>query len=301
MIKNKSCPNKHDFIFSNFEFKTKKYIKKKCKNCDFVFTEPCDGIELDVYDSGHYEVKGFKLVPFLINLPDYIYFIIILKLKKLKKNSLILDFGCGKGFFLYIFKLLGYKNLYGLETSKPRADFSRRLTGLVISEEFYVGGKILDKKFDFISLIHVLEHIPEPFLFLDNLILDGVENGGCVLIEVPNIKSISSLIAKNTWAHFTPHFHTNHFSISSIQNYCIDRDLRYSFVSSFSFYNSAMGMTSALLSIFGYKGSIFEDLKRKNIFIMFSFIIFLPVSLMLEFLISVFTKRGSVIKFIIYK
>ncbi len=301
MRSTKKCPNVHEFILTSFEYNSKEYIKKGCTNCGYIFTEPNDGLKLDIYDSGHYEIRGFKLVPFLINLPDYLYFIAILKFRGLKNNSLILDFGCGKGFFLYLLKLLGYKNLYGLETSKPRAEFSRRLTGLIISEDFYSSGKIIDKKYDLISLIHVLEHIPDPFLFLDNLILGGVENGGCVLIEVPNIKSISSLIAKNTWAHFTPHFHTNHFSISSIKNYCIDRDLRYSFVSSFSFYNSAMGMTSALLSIFGYKGSIFEDLKRKNIFIMFSFIIFLPVSLMLEFLISLFFKRGSVIKFIIYK
>ena len=174
---------------------------------------------------------------------------------------------------MYVLKLLDYKKLYGLETSKPRANFSGRLTGLVISEEFYQGGKILDKQDDLVTLIHVLEHIPEPFLFLDNLILGGVKHEGCVMIEVPNITSISSLIAKNILAHFTPHFHTNHFSLFSIQNYCFDRNSRYSYVSSFSFYNSAMGMTSDLLSIFGYKGSIFEDLKRKNIYSVFTYLL----------------------------
>ena len=298
---NNKCPDIHEFISTSFEHANKVYIKKTCICCGYIYTEPNDGIKLDIYDSGHYEIRDFKIVPFLINLPDYLYFIAIFKLKGFKKNTLILDFGCGKGFFLYLLKLLGFINLNGLETSKPRANFARRLTGLLISEDFYNGGKIIDKKHELITLIHVLEHIPEPFLFLDKLILGGVENGGRVFIEVPNIRSISSDIAKNSWAHFTPHFHTNHFTISSIQNYCIVRNFRYSIVSTFSFYNSAMGMTSALLSLFGYRGSIFEDLKSKNIFIIFSFIILLPVSITFEFLLSFFVNKGSVIKIIIYK
>jgi|688.fasta_scaffold63760_3 2-polyprenyl-3-methyl-5-hydroxy-6-metoxy-1,4-benzoquinol methylase len=301
MKNDNSCPNKHQFVLTTFNYGAQKYIKKSCKLCTFVSTEPFEGLSMDIYDSGHYEVKSFSLLPFLINLPDYLNILLILKFRGFQKNAFILDFGCGKGFFLKALKLMGYKNLYGLETSKARAEFSRKLTGLIISDEFYNSGNIIGKKYNLISLIHVLEHIPDPFLFLDNLILGAVENEGGVFIEVPNINSLSSLIAKDVWAHYTPHFHTNHFSVSSIKKYCIDRNLRYSLISTFSFYNSVMGMTSALLSIFGYSGSIFEDLKRKNIFVIFSIIIFLPFTLSLEFFISIFSNRGSVIKLIIYK
>jgi 2-polyprenyl-3-methyl-5-hydroxy-6-metoxy-1,4-benzoquinol methylase len=301
MKKDNNCPNKHEFHSLSFEYNQTAYLKKICDKCGFIYTECETGLNADIYDSGHYEVKNFKLVPFIINLPDYLYYILIIKFKGYNRASSILDFGCGKGLFLYLLNFFGFKNLQGLETSKNRAEFSRKLTGLNITEIYYEGGEILDKKYDFISLIHVLEHINEPFTFLDKLIEGACENEGAIFIEVPNIQSFSSIIAKNSWAHFTPHFHTNHFTISSFINYCIDRNLSYSLVSVFSFYHSAMGMTSALLSIFGYKGSIYEDLKRKNLFIIFIFLFFLPASIFIEFLISVFTKKGTVIKFIIYK
>lgn len=301
MKKTNTCPTFHDFISTDFIYNKDKYLRNECKSCGFINTEPIDGLTLDIYDSGHYQVKGFKIIPFLINLPDYLYIIFILKERGLNKNSSLLDFGCGKGFFLFTLKKLNYNNLYGLETSKSRANFSKKLTNLVISEEYYSSGRIMDKQFSIITLIHVLEHIPQPFLFLDNIINDALENSGFIFIEVPNINSISFLLAKNSWAHFTPHFHTNHFSVTSFIKYCKNRNLRHSFVGSFSFYNSAMGMTSAILSFFGYSGSIFEDLKKKKLLIIFSFILLLPISIILELLISFISKRGSVIKFIIYK
>jgi 2-polyprenyl-3-methyl-5-hydroxy-6-metoxy-1,4-benzoquinol methylase len=299
-MKIRSCPNEHDFICDLFSFKGVKYSKEICKNCGFTVTLPISTNRENIYDSGHYTVKGFRIIPFIINLPDYLFFHLIFLLKGVKRSINILDFGCGKGFFLYLLKKLGYKNLSGVETSIPRADFSKNLTGLDISHDYYNGGKIMDRKYNLVTMIHVLEHIPEPFLFLDKLLDGCIEDGGSIFIEVPNINSLSSIIAKESWAHFTPHFHTNHFTLLSLKQFCFERNLRFSTIGTFSFYNSAMGMTSALLSFFGYKGSIFEDLKMKKLIILFSFIIFLPLSVLLELLLALFTNKGSVIKFIIY-
>jgi SAM-dependent methyltransferase len=300
-MKSNNCPDLHEFSSSTFNYSDNLYFKQVCSNCGLVITEPCNGLSGDIYDSGHYTLKKFFLVPLLINLLDYFYIILLLKFKGLRNKHNILDFGCGKGFFLYTLKLCGFNNLFGLETSKGRADFARSLSGVNISEDYYISGKILDRKFNQISFIHVLEHIPEPFLFLDSIIYGAVEDKGIIFIEVPNMGSFSSKIAKNYWAHFTPHFHTNHFTVSSLREYCLNRNRSFTFVGTFSFYNSAMGMTSALLSIFGYKGSIFEDLKCKKVLIIISFVLLLPFSLFLEFIFSVFFKKGSVIKFIIYK
>ena len=144
-------------------------------------------------------------------------------------------------------------------------------------------------------MIHVLEHIDSPFRFL-NLIIEGsLKKNGSIFIEVPNIDSFSYHFAKNNWAHFTPHFHTNHFSIKSIKSYCEKNSLNFKLNSTFSFYNSAMGMTSCLLSFFGYRGIIFEDLKSKKLSIIFSFLILLPISLISELILSFF-NMGSILK-----
>ena len=62
-----------------------------------------------------------------------------------------------------------------------------------------------------------------------------------------------------------------------------------------------MGMTSAILTLFGYEGSLFEDLKNKNLFIIISYVVLFPITLLLEIIVSFLFSKGSVIKFIITK
>ena len=287
---------------SNFFYKNIEYIKTECSHCGYTKTVPfIVNDSVDVYESGHYKVKNYTLLPLLINFFDYIYFYLIFLNNNITNKSYVLDFGSGKGFFLYFLKLFKFINLFGLETSTSRADFSKKLTGLNISKNYYSKGTIHNLKFDCISLIHVLEHIPNPFNLINKLTNDALRDNGFLFIEVPNINSLSSVLAGKTWAHFTPHFHTNHFSSECLKNYCLQNNLKYKLISTFSFYNSSMGMTSTFLSFFGYRGSIFEDIKMKKINIILFFLFFLPFSIPLEFFLSFFFNRGSVLKCYIYK
>lgn len=285
---------------SIISFKNKKYNHYKCSVCGLVTTSPLISVKEDIYESGHYKVKSLFIIPLIINFFDYIYILILAKQKSIKKSSYILDFGSGKGLFLYFLKLFKFKNLYGLETSKSRADFSSNLTGLKISNQFYNSGKIHGVKYDYISLIHVLEHIESPFKLIDNLLNTSLNKNGVLFIEVPNINSLGYKIGKHVWAHFTPHFHTNHFTSLCLQKYCDNNNLKFKLLGTFSFYNSSMGMASSILSLFGYKGIIFEDLKNKNIFIVLLFLLLIPFTITIE-LASSFFNKGSVIKCFISK
>ncbi len=286
---------------SVINYKGIRYNLTKCKKCGYVETTPQNINPVDIYETGHYKVKSFFFAPFLINLPDYLYMCLILRGRSINKKSEILDFGCGKGFFLYLLKKLSYKNLNGLETSVSRARYAHEITGLNISNEYYTGGLIMNKKYDCISMIHVMEHIENPFDFLKIMINDALNDRGFLLIEVPNINSLASNMAGTTWAHFTPHFHVNHFTIESFSSFCKENNFKYDMISTFSFYNSAMGMTSALLSLFGYKGSLFEDMKSKNVLVVLLFVLLLPLTFFLELLVSIVFRKGSVIKCVIKK
>lgn len=294
-----TCGNSSEYTFHQITFNGKAYNMKMCEKCGFVETTPLYDDGVNIYETGHYEVKPYFFIPVLINLADFILTLWSLRWLKVTKNSILLDFGCGKGYFLYFLGKAGFKKLSGVETSLSRASFAKRITGVEINSDFYSGGPIMGKHFDCITFIHVLEHIKDPFAFLSGLIDGAVERPGIVYIEVPNISSVASKIAGTTWAHFTPHFHTNHFTIESFKNYCQLRNYEYKVVGTFSFYNSAMGMTSALLSIFGYRGSIFEDLKKRKIHIILLFVILLPLTILMEAIVSLFMKKGSVIKFAI--
>ena len=77
-------------------------------------------------------------------------------------------------------------------------------------------------------MIHVLEHIEGPFVFLNIMILNALNEQGSIFIEVPNIDSAASKIADNVWAHFTPHFHTNHFTLQTFIEFCLKNGLNIS-------------------------------------------------------------------------
>ena len=296
-----TCNSAINTVSKKFSYKNKSYNSITCNSCGFVQTKPVEDSNIDIYETGHYRVKSYFIIPFLINLPDYIYIWLILLQNGIVKTKDLLDLGCGKGYFLYFLKNMGFKKLSGVETSKSRAAFARDLVKTKISSDFYYGGKIIDQTFNCITMIHVLEHIEKPFDFLDKLISDAVNDNGTLFIEVPNVESFSSKISGVSWAHFTPHFHTNHFTPLSFKNYCKSRNYKGKLAGTFSLYNSSMGMTSAILTLFGYEGSLFEDLKNKNLFIIISYVVLFPITLLLEIIVSFLFSKGSVIKFIITK
>ena len=287
---------------NHFLYNGKSYAFKKDKTTGLITTNPNGGrVESSVYEEGHYKVRKSSLVPFLVNLPDFFFNHVLLRWGGLVSSRSVLDFGCGKGYFMFYLQKIGFQKLAGVETSKSRAEFAEELNSLPVSRHFYKGGKILEQKWDVITLLHVLEHIESPFAFLEVLRNEALNDRGYVFIEVPNIDSFSSKISGLYWAHFTPHFHTNHFNIKVLVDYCIKNRIDYKLLSTFSFYNGTLGMISAILALCGYKGSLFEDLKAKNSRVLFISAILAPFCLCIEFLSSFIFNKGSVIKIILHK
>jgi len=106
---------------------------------------------------------------------------------KLKKDALILDLGCGPGYFLDEMKERGYTNLVGVTLSPNDIDLCKSkghkvkeydLSFLPQKEGYY------DESVDFIFLRHALEHSPYPIFSLMeyNRIL---KQGSKIYIEVP--------------------------------------------------------------------------------------------------------------------
>ena len=140
------CLKKNILKSYNIVYNGDSYSYEKCKKCGLVITKPSISVNIDTYNTGHYRVKSYFIIPMLINFFDYLYIYVILLRKSITPKSYILDFGCGKGFFLYFLKLFKNKNLYGIETANTRAEYASNLTKLNISREYYLTGKINDLK-----------------------------------------------------------------------------------------------------------------------------------------------------------
>ena len=104
----------------------------------------------------------------------------ISQFEKLLINKNILDFGCGWGGFLSYIK--NYKSLNGVELRRECIDHIKNKNKKIkISNDI----NYFERKFDIITMFHVLEHIPYQVNTL-KLLKSKLKNKGKIIIEVPH-------------------------------------------------------------------------------------------------------------------
>jgi 2-polyprenyl-3-methyl-5-hydroxy-6-metoxy-1,4-benzoquinol methylase len=127
------------------------------------------------------------------------------------KTKNILDVGAGTGDFLNVCKKNGW-NVIGVEPSIDAINIAAK-KGVFLNEDLY---EIKNKKFDVITLWHVLEHVEMLSDYITKL-KDLLSENGRLIIAVPNYKSYDAKFYKEFWAAFDVPRHLWHFSQSAIQ------------------------------------------------------------------------------------
>jgi 2-polyprenyl-3-methyl-5-hydroxy-6-metoxy-1,4-benzoquinol methylase len=114
--------------------------------------------------------------------------------KKFFKNKNILDFGCGWGGVLRNIK--NYKSLNGVELRKECISYIKKnIKNINISNNINSFGK----KFDIITMFHVLEHIPYQVETL-KILKSNLKKKGKIIIEVPHAEDF--LLAQDELKEF---------------------------------------------------------------------------------------------------
>lgn len=143
------------------------------------------------------------------------------KLKMINKlagtKGTLLDIGCGTGDLLAACEKDGWK-ISGVEPSeKARILANEKIdstNSIDESLEALVNKK--PKKFEIITMFHVLEHVPNLSEYVDSLYQLLTEDG-CLIIAVPNYKSYDAAYYKEFWAAYDVPRHLWHFSQESMQ------------------------------------------------------------------------------------
>ena len=139
------------------------------------------------------------------------------RLRKEQPNGkIVLDIGCGTGDFLTACS----KNdwiIYGVEPNSKARALAQEKTA---SKKVYSSISELleihkDKKFDVITLWHVLEHIPNLIEYINDL-KKLLSSTGTLIIAVPNFKSYDATHYKKYWAAYDVPRHLWHFSPKAI-------------------------------------------------------------------------------------
>ncbi|MBX2964934.1 MAG: class I SAM-dependent methyltransferase [Cyclobacteriaceae bacterium] len=124
----------------------------------------------------------------------------------------ILDYGCGTGEFLQHMQASGWE-ISGVEPSQVAREKAERITQKKVYETV---DSLSQKKFNVITLWHVLEHIPNPNETLKQFKTLLAESG-TVFIAVPNYKSPDAQHYKQHWAGYDVPRHLWHFSSDSMR------------------------------------------------------------------------------------
>lgn len=163
---------------------------------DFIENEAFDDSFLD-YRVGYENSQAYS-TRFLAHMTS----VLELFKQKVRKNSLIVEVGSGKGDFVEMVQADGFFNIQGYDASYEGSNPS--------IEKRYLNA--YDKiKADLVVLRHVLEHIPEPYKFLS--MLKAVFGKTRIYIEVPNKDWI---VTNKTFFDIT-YEHVNYFSQLSLR------------------------------------------------------------------------------------
>ena len=102
----------------------------------------------------------------------------------------ILDIGCGKGLLLSkLRKHFFNAKLFGIEPSRNSHKFFQKvLPEVTLSESTFEDSPFINKSFNLIVANGVLEHVPDPISFLND-IRNSLDDDGYLYIGVPNFEN----------------------------------------------------------------------------------------------------------------
>lgn len=186
---------------------------QNCETCGLALTNPRPDSQTigKYYASNSYISHNAKPNSVL----DLVYFLarrFTLQWKKKLISSYantgsLLDYGCGTGEFLNICRKNGW-DCSGVEPSEEARAIALQTTGINICKNYEDLG---NKKFDAITLWHVLEHVHDLNKLIDHL-KNSLTKSGILLIAVPNYKSPDAIVYQQYWAGYDVPRHLWHFS-----------------------------------------------------------------------------------------
>lgn len=280
-----------------FLFKTKDhdnisqkyYSLYECNKCHTISIQqiPSEKELEKYYSDSYYTYKYYGL----LNK----YFLWLRTIKMPKKGS-VLDIGCGDGSFLKALKEKGYE-CYGLETSSSGIKKAKS-KGLTIYKDI----KKIRRKFDVITLWHVLEHITTPISYLSQ-IKRLLKKDSYLVIAIPNFDSIQSKIGRDAWFHLAPPLHIFHYTPKTIGALLKRVGFKVVRIEHFSLEYNPFGYLQTFLNLLRiWEMNILYKMIRRNSFkfnksamILLMVPVLAPISILMSIIEALLKKGGTIV------
>lgn len=170
----------------------------RCRNCKIVFTYPRSISEedlsqyADAENFDHQSQDKYREITFKRAIGKY--------LKTFRFKEPILDIGCATGSFLSCLHSLGFRDFEGIEPSEWSVSYIRNNLNFNVKSGYF-SASLYSKKFNFITAWDVIEHVPDPVSFI-NEIKKIILDGGYLFLNTPNHDSLSRKIFRRNWPFY---------------------------------------------------------------------------------------------------
>jgi 2-polyprenyl-3-methyl-5-hydroxy-6-metoxy-1,4-benzoquinol methylase len=126
-----------------------------------------------------------------------------------------LDFGCGSGWYLRSLREIGWEAI-GIEWNPEIAQKAAVNSGCTVYPGTLPGVPLESASFDYISIWHVLEHVPSPSATIAE-IARLIKPGGYLFLALPNFSSLERRFLGSDWYAIDVPRHLYHFNHLTIQ------------------------------------------------------------------------------------
>ncbi len=134
-----------------------------------------------------------------------------------------LDVGAGYGFLLQQMTRQKIRSV-GVELSEQEARYGQSQLGVDIHNSTLEQSSLLKDSFDLVACFEVIEHIPDPPMFLDEL-LSYVKPGGYLIVMTDNFESRVARELGPGFPKWIPHSHISHFGPETLERLFMDKGI----------------------------------------------------------------------------
>lgn len=203
------CRSEEKRIFESVESFGYPLIYYQCQNCGLIYQ---DSDESMVSDPAFYQDTYRKIYQADVNPTVKDIWVqqkragflnMILRKNNLMRPQNVLDIGASTGLLLNEFKEVLGSDVMGVEPGEAYRHYAEGQGLRMFSSIDNLTAEV-DKKFDLVSMIHVLEHLPDPISYLVDIREKLLAESGHILIEVPNFYGHDSYELAHLTC-FTPH------------------------------------------------------------------------------------------------
>ncbi|MGI8640393.1 MAG: class I SAM-dependent methyltransferase [Pyrinomonadaceae bacterium] len=181
------------------------YLLMRCDDCQTIFAKVAFEIEKtadevkQIYD-GYYDSANFRLAP----ATGMSLLKTITSFENFRQTGKLLDIGFGEGGLLTVAEKNDWK-CYGTELSPQALKYGDE-KGWIVAKDVLSDERFEKNSFDIVTMIELIEHVPNPDDFLQTA-LSLLRPGGLLYLTTPNIKSINWRWLGIDWSVISPPEH----------------------------------------------------------------------------------------------